>query len=127
MKTLPIFLMPAVEIGKLTTQVQLIAQQFGSPPELMADLRSLFETYANRTYRPGATRSPVSILPEYHLSPVIMRLLEKELGKYCEHNPLASLELIDLMWNEPYREYRLLAASLLGKIPLTHSSHRFGA
>lgn len=113
--------MPAVEIEKLTTQVRLVSAHFGNSQELMVALRALFESYADRTFRPGSTRRSSVLLPEYHLSPVIMRLLEKELGKFCEANPLASLELIDLLWKEPFKEPRLLASVLLGKIPPGHA------
>ncbi len=113
--------MPAVEIEKLNTQVRLVAEKFGTPQEFIVALRSLFESYADLTYRLATMRRPSVILPEYHLSPVILRLLEKELGKYCEENPLSSLDVIDLLWKEPRREPRLLASALLGKIPLSHS------
>ena len=113
--------MPAVEIEKLSTQVSLVAAKFGNPQELMVSLRALFESYADRTFRPGTTRRMSVLLPEYHLSPVIMRLLERELGRYCEANPLATLQLIDLLWKEPFKEPRLLASNLLGRVPSNHS------
>jgi hypothetical protein len=114
--------MPAVEIEKLTIQVRLVAEKFSVPQELIVSLRALFESYADRTFRPGTGKRTSSLVPEYHLSPVIMRLLEKELGKYCEANPLASLELIDALWKESYKEPRLLASVLLGRIPATYSA-----
>ena len=113
--------MPAVEIEKLTAQIHLLAQKFGTPRDFIGSLRNLFESYADLTYRINTMRRPSVVLPEYHLSPVILRLLEKELGKYCEENPLASLDVIDLLWIEPRREPRVLASALLGKIPLSHS------
>ena len=113
--------MPAVEIEKLSAQVRLVAQQFGNPGDFIVSLRNLFESYADLTYRINSMRRPSVVLPEYHLSPVILRLLEQELGKYCAENPLASLDVIDMLWKEPRREPRVLASALLGKIPLSHA------
>ena len=39
------------------------------------------------------------------------------LGKFCDENPLTTLELVDLLWREPMLEPRQLAAGLLGKLP----------
>ncbi len=99
----------------------MVAHKFGEPRDFIVALRSLFEDYADLTFRINSMRRPSVVLPEYHLSPVILRTLEKELGRYCEDNPLASLDVIDLLWKEPRREPRILAAALLGKIPLSHS------
>jgi len=114
--------MPAVEIEKLSRQVRLVAEKFGSPYDLLPALRDLFEAYADRTFRAGSVLHGAVTLPEYHLPPLLMPLLEKELGKFCQANPFTSLEVIDLLWKEPYREPRILASSLLGKIPISHAS-----
>lgn len=114
--------MPAVEIERLSRQVKLVAEKFGTPYDLLPALRDLFETYADRTFRAPSVLHGAVTLPEYHLPPLLMPMLEKELGKICQANPFTSLEVIDLLWKEPYREPRLLASSLLGKIPISHAS-----
>lgn len=109
--------MAAVDINKLNEQCRLVSEQFGSPHSLVISLRLLFESYADRTYEISGIKQPSLKIPEYHLPPLVLRQLELILGKFCEENPLTTLELVDLLWGDPMMEPRQLAAGLLGKIP----------
>lgn len=108
--------MSAVDISKLKEQCRLAAEQYGSPRQLVNTLRILFESYADRTYQLAGTKRPSLKIPEYHLPPLVLREIELTLAKYCDANPLTTLEIIDILWQEPMMEPRQVAATLLGKL-----------
>lgn len=109
--------MSAVDITKLKEQCRLVAEQFGSPRSLVNAIRILFESYSDRTYQLTGSKRPSLKIPEYHLPPMVFLQVELTLSRFCEENPLTTLEVVDALWREPMMEPRQIAASLLGKIP----------
>lgn len=113
--------MPAAELTRLRMQINGLIQLFGEPNNFRTSLRDMFEAYANLTYRPGQTVLQKSLLPSYRAPKLVMRQLELELGKTCRERPEDALEVIEVLWYDPYLEPRQLAAVILGKIPASHS------
>ncbi len=110
--------MPAAELSRLRTQINGLILRFDDPTGLRALLRDLLELYADHAYRPGQALQPQPLLPSYRVAPLIMHTLEMELSKTCQEMPEQALKVVELLWQDPYLEPRLLAAALLGAIPV---------
>lgn len=113
--------MPAVELTRLHTQIQLAIREYSSAEQFVKQLRTLYEFYSDRTFSPLALGNRSLSADAYNVTPLINRQFELEFGKLCEDNPLSSLDVIDRLWEETKFEPRQLAAALLGKIPLDYS------
>jgi hypothetical protein len=109
--------MPAAELSRLRMQINGLIERFSDPASFRLALRDLLEMYANRAYRPGQAIQPQPLLPSYRVAPLITHQLELELSKTCLEQPVQALEVIEVLWHDPYLEPRLLAAGLLGAIP----------
>ncbi|MEA4906870.1 MAG: DNA alkylation repair protein [Anaerolineaceae bacterium] len=110
--------MPAVQIPRLKAQISQLIWRFTRPEEFRAELKQLFELYADRTYRPGQTVQALKHAPAYHVPILVMRQLELDLAAPCQENPEAALSVADSIWAEEYLELRQVAAFLLGQVPL---------
>lgn len=111
--------MPAVELARLSQQIEILVWQFTRPADFLLRLRDLYHLYANRVYKAGHAVSPGSQTPTFHIPAILMRRLETELRPACEQHPNAAFTLVDALWKENIYEYRLLAAILLGMIRLS--------
>ncbi len=113
--------MPAIQITRLKAQIGLLERKFAQPPEFIRGLRELFDFYAYRVYKPGQTVPPTNLLPAYHIPPLVMLRLQSSLRPLCLAREAEALALVDALWEEKMVEPRILAAHLLGTIPLTSS------
>jgi hypothetical protein len=109
--------MPAVELNRLRAQIQELVKQFQDQPAFQIALRDLLETHANRAYRASQAVQPQPLLPSYRVAPLVLRQLELELGKTCQQYPVQAVKNLEMLWQDPYLEPRLLATSLIGMIP----------
>jgi hypothetical protein len=113
--------MPAVELTRLHTQIQLALKEFSSAEQFVKQLSTVYEFYSDRTFDPlAAGKRPLSA-DAYNVPSLINRQFELEFGKLCQDNPLSSMDVIDRLWEETKLEPRQLAAALLGKIPLEYT------
>lgn len=110
--------MPAAELSRLRTQINGLIIRFAEPEPFRIALRDLLESYANRAYRPGQAVQPQPLLPSYRVSPLVTQQLELELSKTCREQPAQAIEVVEALWKDPYLEPRVLAAHLLGAIPI---------
>ena len=110
--------MPAAELTRLRMQINQLILIFNQPVEFSRRLHDLLNLYANHAYRAGQAVHPRSLQASYRVPTLVMRQLELELGKTCQEVPRQALDLLDTLWEDSYVEPRLLAASLLGAIPL---------
>jgi hypothetical protein len=110
--------MPAVQLARLKIQVDQLVWQFTRPQNFQRGLKDLLETYADWSYRPGEAIEPGSLLPAYHVAPLLLHQIEQQLTRQCQEMPAAALALADALWQDEYFEPRLLAAFILGQIPL---------
>lgn len=113
--------MPAVELSRLRVQINGLIAHFDDPVGMRAALHNLLDQYANRAYRPGQTIKAQTLLPSYRVTPLVLRQLALELGKTCKEQPELALNIVEELWHDTYLEPRMLATSLLGAIPASHS------
>jgi hypothetical protein len=111
--------LPAVQLARLNQQIDVLVWQFTRPSDFLIKLHDLFDLYADRVYRAGQAVPPTSMVPAYHIPQLILRQMEIALRGPCKQHPAAALALVDALWTETMLEPRLLAATLLGHIPLT--------
>lgn len=109
--------MPAIVLSRLRQQASLLAGHFSQPAAFVRSLSHLLEFYADRTQRPGKSGAPAPLLPAFNVPAPVLRQVLSELVPLAEDSPEEALALCDALWHEGYLEYRLLATSLLGKIP----------
>jgi hypothetical protein len=109
--------MPAIELARLKKQSVQLADSFDQPDEFVHALRDTLEYYVNRSLREVDSTAPASVLDTYRTPPVILRHIEIEIAPLALANPEQALDLADRLWDEGWLETRLLAASLLGRLP----------
>ena len=109
--------MPAILLAKLKIQAAHLAEKFDRPEKFVRELHALCDIYAERTRRPGQAGEPAPLLSTYKLPGPVLRQVLKETTPYLRSERQAALRLADALWAEPYLEFRLLAASILGGIP----------
>jgi hypothetical protein len=80
-------------------------------------LHYLFDFYADRAQRSGRSGEPQPLVTAYHVRPPVLRQVLAELARRADEQPEHALALCEALWNEPYLEFRLLAAAFLGQIP----------
>lgn len=110
--------MPAIQPARLRQQAAALAEHFDSPPAYVRSLHHLLDFYADRARRSGHATRPGPLIPAYNVRPPVLRMLLQELLPLTQQNPVAGLALCDALWSEPFLEFHLLAAMLLGQVPL---------
>jgi len=108
---------PAIQPARLRQQVAELAEYFDDPPAYIRRLHLLLDFYSDRARRPGKTGKPGPLLMAYNVRSPVLRMLVQELNPLVQENPGGGLALCDALWAEPYLEFRLLAAMVLGQIP----------
>lgn len=114
--------MPAVELVRLRTQIRGLIVHFSDPLAFRGALKDFLDTYSNRAYRPGAAVKPQPLLPSYRVAPLILKELELELSRICQERPEQALAVVEILWQDSHLEPRLIAANLLGAVPLDHGA-----
>ena len=109
--------MPAIDLARLKKQAAQLTDLFGRPDEFVRAMRDMLDFYVNRTRRDEGAVAPSSVLETYRTPPAILKQIENELAPLAASRPNEALELADRLWDEGWLETRLLAASLLGRIP----------
>jgi hypothetical protein len=109
--------MPAITLPRLRQQAALLANSFDQPDAFVRSLHHLLEFYADRTQRPGQAGEPAPLIQSYHVPPPVLRQILLELSPLAQVDPAGGLALCDRLWEEPFLEFRTLAASLLGILP----------
>lgn len=109
--------MPAIDLARLKKQAAQLADLFNRPNEFVRAMHSALDFYVNRSLREVDSVAPASVLKTYRTPPVILRHIDIELAPLAAENPEQALDLADHLWDEGWLETRLLAASLLGRLP----------
>ncbi len=110
--------MPAVERLRLRAQILTLIGQFDEPASFCSGLKDLLDQYSNRAYRPGQVVKSQPLLPSYRVTPLILREIEVEFNRLGLEKPEQSLKVAEVLWTDSHLEPRLLAATLLGAIPI---------
>jgi hypothetical protein len=108
--------MPAIQPARLKIQATELTQHAGNPAEFCRAYHEFLENFADRTYRPGQVGEPPPLIRAYQVPAPVLPAVEKELNQYTKDNREQSLELADALWAEPFLEFRLLAASVVGQV-----------
>jgi hypothetical protein len=113
--------MPAINLARLKTQASRLSEKFSEPESFVHDLNEMLDYYTNRTIRSTQTARRFS-LPTYRTPPPVLRQIQGELEPMAEIHPLEAVALTNALWKAGSLESRLLAAFLLGTIPLAQST-----
>ena len=108
--------MPAITPPRLKIQVSELVQNAPEPDVFCGSFHGFLDIYADRTHRPGRVGEPPPLLRGYQVPKPVMKAVDKELGSWAGNNRDKALNLADALWQEPFLEFRLAAASLLGQI-----------
>jgi hypothetical protein len=111
--------MPAIQLARMKIQVAQLGEKIHQPEAFVLALHNLLDFYSDRTYRPGQSGEPPPLLATYKTPRQVFHQIAREMGSIAASTPEAALALVDALWAEPYIEFRLLATSLIGKIPPT--------
>ncbi len=109
--------MPAIQLARLRQQTTQIALQIEHPASAISTIHEILDLYADRTHRPGQSGEPPPLIEAFNVPKPVLRQILRELEPEAKDKPEASLALCDALWEQPYLEFRLLASSLIGKIP----------
>jgi hypothetical protein len=112
--------MPAINLSRLKTQAARLSEKFSDPEAFIRDLNELLDYYTNRTIRATQVAQRLS-LPTYHAPAPVLRQILVELVSLAGTQPELAAALVDALWEAGSLETRLLAASLLGSLPLAQA------
>jgi hypothetical protein len=112
--------MPAINLARLKTQAARLSEKFSEPEAFIHDLNELLDFYTNRTIRVTQIAQRLS-LPTYRTPAPVLRQIQAELVPLADSRPIEAIALTEALWNAGSFEARLLAASLLGSIPLAQA------
>ena len=108
--------MPAIQPARLRQQAALLAEYYDQPAAFVRSLQHLLDFYADRTHRSGQVGEPPPLLAAFNVKPPVLRQVLQELSPLVSYQPEQALDLCDALWDQPYLEFRLLAAALLGQV-----------
>jgi hypothetical protein len=112
--------MPAINLARLKTQAARLSEKFSEPEAFVRGLNEFLDFYTNRTIRATQIARRLS-LPTYHTPPPVLRQVQAELAPLAGTHPIEAIALTNALWKAGSLESRLLAAYLLGSIPLTQA------
>ncbi len=118
--------MPAILPARLKVQSAELAQLAPDAEEFCRAYHAYLDYYADRTYRPGKVGEPAPLMRTYQVPQQVIRAELRELTEFAANEREESLVLADLLWSEPYLEFRLLAASLIGLVSPNPPESIFG-
>jgi hypothetical protein len=108
--------MSAIQLARLKKQASQLADMVDKPEDFVHSLHKLLDFYADRTHRPGQAGEPPPLLSQYRVPIPVLRQIESEVISRLDKQTQENLNLLDRIWEEPNFEFRLLAATLLGRI-----------
>jgi hypothetical protein len=77
----------------------------------------MFEYYSDLTFRSGQSGASIKILPTYNVPSQVTRRILIDLTPSIKNSEDEAFTLTDHIWEQPYLEFHLLAAIILGMIP----------
>jgi hypothetical protein len=110
--------MPAIQPARLRQQAALLAQSFNRPEVFIRSLHHLLESYADIARHPAQGSEIPPLIEAYYVRPPVLRQLVVELTPYAQTDSAGAIVLAKALWGQPYVEFRQLAASLLGLVPV---------
>src|SRR4030042_5258072 len=111
--------MPAIQPARLKKQVSDLAGNFNQPVFFIRDLHALLDLYTDHTHRPGQAGEPSPLTATYKTPPPVMRQVWRELMPLIKQQPAEVLPLCGALWAEQNYDFQMLAARLLGQVPVS--------
>jgi hypothetical protein len=111
--------MPAIQPVRLKKQVTDLAGKINQPALFIRDLHALLDLYTDHTHRAGQSGEPTPLIASYKAPPPVMRQVWNEVKPMIKGQSAEVLALCDALWAERNFDLHLLAARLLGELPLT--------
>jgi len=108
--------LPAIQPALLQKQSAELVALFTKPTEFVRQLHNCLDSYADHAHRPGQAGEHPSLIHAYGVRFPVIRQIEKDLTPVVKGNPSASLELCDVLWEQPVLEFRQISAYILGLI-----------
>jgi hypothetical protein len=109
--------MPAIEISRLRSKINLLVKLIDEPAQLMLELTRFYESYSDLTFQSGLFSVRAGDLPAYRTPVLLNRELENAFTRISKNTPQKTLPIIDLLAEKPQLEPRQLACTLLGILP----------
>lgn len=113
--------MPAIQLAELRKETAKIASNFSNGEIVIKELTEFFEFYSNRTHRINPSAEKLKVISNYNIAQPILRQLITELNGKASQDPESALDLADRLWAQNNLEFRILAAHLMGAIPISHT------
>jgi hypothetical protein len=110
--------MPAIQPARLKKQANDLAAKFDQPLIFVRELHALLERYTDHTHRQGQAGLPSPLMDSYNTPPPVMRQVWRDLTHMIKLHPVNILPLCDALWAEPNYDLQVLAARLLGQVPI---------
>ena len=110
--------MPAIRPAQLKKQVSALAGKFSQPSLFVRELHTLLDLYSDHTHRPGQSGEPSPLMGAYNTPAPVIRQVWHALTPLIQSQPVEVLPLCDALWAEPNFDLKLLAARLLGRVPV---------
>ncbi len=110
--------MPAIQPARLKREASDLSVKFDRPQVFVRELRSLLDRYSDYTHRSGQSGEPFPLMGAYNAPPPVMRQVWNDLVKQARQHPEFLLPLCDALWAEENYDLKLLAARLLGQVPI---------
>lgn len=108
--------MPAIQPARLKIQAAELAELAQSPKEFCRAFHKFLDFYSDRVHRSGLAVESPPLIRTFHIPQPVMRAVLAELEQFAKQNRESALALADELWLQPYFEFRLLAANLVGKV-----------
>jgi hypothetical protein len=109
--------MPAIELTRLRTKIELLSQSYNSPRRFVKELTEFYQSYSDLTFQPGNLDPTAIVHPAFRTPVLFNHLVEQAFVRLPPENPESTLETIDLLWQVQKLELRQLAAALMGSLP----------
>jgi hypothetical protein len=113
--------MPAIHLPRLKEQVEGLVEHYADPEKFARQLQDLYTYYGDKTRRPSQKAKKTVGLPSENIPGPVLKQIVAQMAPYAETAPHAILNLSRSLWQHHVLEYRLLAALLIGKIPVSHA------
>lgn len=112
--------MTAINPAQLVIRCADAAELYPDPDQFAPNLHQLLDTYANRIRGTSGFKSR-SKLASYQVPPQVISTLLNQLRPYLQESPSQGIALADALWDEEWLEFRLLAASIVGRVSILDS------
>jgi hypothetical protein len=114
--------MPAIHIERLFQQLKSIFEPEFPGPIFCENFKSLLEVHANLAYRASKEIQRKSMVPKYHLAPIVSHQIQNQFSSLAKKKPDLALEYADALWNQNYYEMKYFAAIILGSLSNEHET-----